>query len=32
MINNETKQFLSGWKLSDKQLEHVLHDGHLGGG
>ena len=32
MINKETKQFLSGWKLSDKQLEHVLHDGHLGGG
>jgi RHS repeat-associated protein len=32
VIQRESGEFLSGWKLSEKQLEHVLTSGNLGGG
>ena len=32
MIDVKSKRFLSAWRLSSKQLEHVLKNGNLGGG
>ena len=32
MITTGTKRFLSAWKLSEEQLQHVLTHGNLGGG
>ena len=32
MINTQTKRFLSGWKLNEKQLKQVLDHGNLGSG
>ena len=31
-ITTGTKRFLSAWKLSEEQLQHVLTHGGLGGG
>jgi hypothetical protein len=32
VIQRESGGFLSGWRLSEEQLEHVLTTGNLGGG
>lgn len=32
VIRDASDNFLSGWKLNPKQLEHVLTRGNLGGG
>src|SRR5690606_7938405 len=32
VMKDASGNFLSGWKLSDQQLKHVLDDGKLGGG
>lgn len=32
VMKDSSGNFLSGWKLSDQQLKHVLDDGKLGGG
>jgi len=32
VIRDASNNFLSGWKLNLKQLEHVLRSGKLGGG
>jgi RHS repeat-associated protein len=32
VMKDSSGSFLSGWKLSDQQLKHVLDDGKLGGG
>lgn len=32
VMKDSSGNFLSGWKLSQQQLEHVLKDGKLGGG
>jgi RHS repeat-associated protein len=32
VMKDSSGNFLSGWKLSEQQLEHVLKDGKLGGG
>jgi len=32
VVQKQSGEFLSGWKLSNSQLEHVLSTGKLGGG
>ena len=32
VIQDSSGEFLSGWRLSEKQLKHLLSDGSLGGG
>jgi len=32
VMKDSSGSFLSGWKMSDQQLRHVLDNGSLGGG
>ena len=32
MVDKNSKRFISAWKLSPRQLEHLLEHGNLGGG